>query len=399
VCPTVGHTATFDDLLRTQVLQGGWRPAAELYVNPDEPLAAAGKTIFESPRLSLNGAISCRTCHQDKFGSADGIPNAAATGTGHLLRSGSDKVTGPERLLSGAKQLPRNTLAFWGRGAIGFDTFFWDGRVRRDPSSGVISQFGAAAPATDPLIVAAHLPVVEIREMLREGRLAEQYMHESVEKSRAVYNAIARNLRAGEPAASRTIASTLRKDPERLEYLDYARAIAAFIRSEFRLKPTKLERFMYRQGDLSDAERRGGHVFYGKGGCVTCHRGPHFSDFEFHAMPFPQLGFGKNGFGVDYGRYNATFDSRDLYKFRTPPLYNVARTAPYGHSGALRTLDQVVIAHFDPLRMVDLSHMDSFARHELFRRMAASADVSTRVKFLSDDEVRDVVAFLHTLSF
>ena len=52
-----------------------------------------GKVIFKSKKLSLNGNIACQTCHLSKFGSADGIPVAAAIGgTGE----------GPEQLLSGA---------------------------------------------------------------------------------------------------------------------------------------------------------------------------------------------------------------------------------------------------------------------------------------------------------
>ena len=86
---------------------------------------------------------------------------------------------------------------------------------------------------------------------------------------------------------------------------------------------------------------------------MTCHYGPYFSDLKFHVVPFPQLGFGKNGFGVDYGRFNVTFDPKDLYKFRTPPLFNVEKTAPYGHSGSVATIQEAIAAHFDPLRLVN----------------------------------------------
>jgi len=121
---------------------------------------------------------------------------------------------------------------------------------------------------------------------------------------------------------------TLGKGINSLEYIDIARSIASFIRTEFRLKPTKLEKFVQGNETFNESELKGTLTFYGKGGCVTCHSGPHFSDFKFYTIAFPQLGFGKNGFGIDYGRYNVTFDPKDLYKFRTPPLYNVEKTAP-----------------------------------------------------------------------
>src|SRR6266446_7792708 len=154
----IGYAAeekAFPQILRQQVLANGFRPASELYRNPDEGLITVGEIIFESKKLSLNGDISCRTCHIPKFGSADGIPNAAAI---------FGKGEGPTRLMSGAKLLPRNTLALWGRGANGFDSFFWDGRVDFRESK-KLSPFGSGSPSDDALVTAVHLPVVEIREM------------------------------------------------------------------------------------------------------------------------------------------------------------------------------------------------------------------------------------------
>jgi cytochrome c peroxidase len=324
-----------------------------------------------------------------KFGSADGIPVAAAVGgTGE----------GPDRLLSGAKLLPRNTLPFWGRGARGFDTFFWDGKV--DFSDGKeISQFGSRLPSDDPLVTAAHLPVVEVREMLNEDPFVREHMQESVDSGAAIYQAIAENLRRFEPQASELLAARLHKPVEVLTYTDYARSLASFIRSEFRIRETKLERFVTKAEPLSVDEVRGGIIFYGRGQCVTCHYGPYFSDLKFHVVPFPQLGFGKNGFGIDYGRFNVTFDPEDLYKFRTPPLFNVEKTAPYGHSGSVATLEGAIIAHFDPLRLVNVAAMDPLTRYEFYKRLTLGSETATRVGFLSDDDIEELVKFLKTLSF
>jgi cytochrome c peroxidase len=381
--------SAFIDVLRSQVRAGGFQSAAALYRNNEEHLVPMGKIIFESKGLSLNGNVSCQTCHLIRFGSSDGVPIAAAIG---------GKGEGPQRLLSGAKLLPRNTLPFWGRGGKGFDIFFWDGRVDFSGSRR-LSQFGANPPSADSLVTAAHLPVVQIREMLDEDEFVRKHKRESVERAAHVYKAIADNLRRVEPAASRDLSGALGKAVDRLTYTDYARAIAAFIRSEFRIKETKLERFVIGTERLADDEVRGGILFYGKGRCVVCHRGPYFSDFRFHAVGFPQLGFGANGFGVDYGRFNVTFDPHDRYNFRTPPLYNVEKTAPYGHSGSVATLEEAVIAHFDPLRLVKLSDLDGFARHEFYKRLTVTSETANAVGYLSDEEVKQVTGFLKTLSF
>jgi cytochrome c peroxidase len=120
---------------------------------------------------------------------------------------------------------------------------------------------------------------------------------------------------------------------------------------------------------------------------------------QFHAIPFPQLGFGKPEFGVDYGRFNVTFQAEDLYKFRTPPLFNVEKTAPYGHSGSLSNLHQAIVAHFDPLRSIDPKSMTPSARHEFFKRMAAVGESFKFLTVLNDEEVEKLQKCLLSLSF
>jgi cytochrome c peroxidase len=235
--------------------------------------------------------------------------------------------------------------------------------------------------------------------MLDEDDLVKQHKQESVEQSREIYQAIAENLKKFAPDASRLLAEHLHKAMGQLSYTDYARSLAAFIRSEFRIKETKLERFVKGSEPLSAQELQGGLIFYGRGRCITCHFGPHYSDLKFHAVAFPQLGFGKNGFGIDLGRFNVTHDPKDLYKFRTTPLYNVQKTGPYGHSGSVATLEEAIIAHFDPLRLVTTSSMDALQRHEFYKRMTLSSAIAKTVPFLSESDLNDLVIFLSTLSF
>jgi len=268
----------FVAILKNQLETNGFQPAAALYRNPDEKLAPIGRVIFQSKGLSLNGEISCQTCHLKDLGSGDGIPLAAAIG---------GKGEGAARLMSGAELLSRNTLPLWGRGENGFDTFFWDGRVDFSDNK-KFSQFGAHPPSDDALVTAAHLPVVQIREMLDEDAFVEKHKHESVADAQEVYSAIAANLGRVEVSATHELATALDKPVDRLGYTDYARSIAAFIRSEFGIQPTKLERFMNGNENLTEDELRGGILFFGKGHCTTCHSGPYFSEVRFHEVVFPR---------------------------------------------------------------------------------------------------------------
>jgi cytochrome c peroxidase len=386
---TLAHSDSISDILRQAALDNELVPVAETHVIVDANLAAIGKKLFESRSLSLNGNISCKDCHLEQFGSADGIPNAIGVG---------GEGEGADRVVSGGPIIPRNTLPLWGRGGAGFDMLFWDGKV--DFTDGQrISQFGAQPPSEDPLITAIHLPAVEIREMLTEDPQVHESKQEDVESAAQLYNAIMVQLGESEAEILSALARHMLVERDGLEFIHVAIAIAHFIREEFRLEQTRFHRFVFEDGDLSEQERRGALIFYGKGKCATCHSGPYLTDFAFHAIPFPQLGFGKNGFGVDYGRYNVTHDPGDLYTFRTPPLFNVTKTEPYGHSGSVGNLADAIRLHFDPLPLVDIEAMAPFDRHEFYKRLMAAGDDMLQIGFLADEDVDALVAFLHTLSF
>jgi cytochrome c peroxidase len=374
--------------LKRAVLANGFARADSLAVPVSAAKRDAGKLIFSSPLMSLNGSISCQDCHLDQFGSTDGLPNAVGVGgTG----------VGPERLGSGGRILPRNVLPFWGRGSKGFDTFFWDGKVTKVDGQ-VISQFGDGAPSGDPLVVAAHLPSVELLEMVADTpEVRASIVSEEVSSAAQVQATLARRF-ASDAAIGPRLAAAFALPRDKIGFEEVADALASFIRDEFRIRPTPLERFVFDDGPIGKRALSGGILFYGRGKCAACHAGPYFSDFAFHAVAFPQAGFGKNGFGIDEGRYNVTLDPRDRFLFRTPPLYNVSKTAPYSHSGSLTRLEDAIVAHFDPLRLVDTGQMTPTERADLYTRLGpASREILPAS--LTNEEVRELVTFLRMLDF
>ena len=376
----------YEEVLRAAALSRDALPPPPPVV--DAKRAALGGKLFQEKRLSFNDSISCATCHIDQFAATDGNPNAVG-----VLGRGE----GPPRALSGGAIVPRNVLPFWGRGGQGFNMFFWDGRVELK-DDWVRSVFGDLAPSKDPLVVAVHLPFVEVREMVVDNaEVDRRFKKEDVDAAAAIYRGLTSRLAAdSEYAAQFKEAYDLA--PEQITFLQAADAIASFIRTKFALVDTKFSLFLKGAAKLTETEVRGGTIFYGKGRCTSCHAGPYFTDFQFHAIPFQQVGFGKNGFGIDYGRFNATHNPRDLYKFRTPPLLNVAKTAPYGHAGSTYSLADAVTAHFDPLKFIQVGAMDAFERVEYYRRLLAAAEDFAAVPYLDDEEVKQLVAFLGTLN-
>jgi cytochrome c peroxidase len=96
----------------------------------------------------------------------------------------------------------------------------------------------------------------------------------------------------------------------------------------------------FRAGDLaalSPAAQRGHDVFFFRANCAACHRGPNFTDGQFH-----NLGIGMDQPEPDLGRFVVTRNELDRGAFKTPTLREIARTAPYMHDGRFKTLKDVV---------------------------------------------------------
>jgi cytochrome c peroxidase len=378
----------YSSILKNKAWDSGYLLPEKTHVETHAGLVRVGKHLFESKKLSLNGNIACVTCHIDQHGSSDGLPNAVGIGG-----KGSSK----DRLLSGGRIVPRNSLSLFGVGGKGFQAFFWDGRVKIT-ADGIQSPFGSSAPSPDPLIVAVHLPVAEIRETLQEDAFIQANKKETVRAAEIVYEAILNNLKQTEPEIIVSLAKASNKSDKDLQFKDVATAIAHFIRHKFRLQESKFSRFMRGDGKLHKKELLGGIIFYGKGGCVGCHKGAYFTDFDFHTVAYPQAGFGKNGFGVDYGRYNVTFNPDDIYKFRTPSLHNIFRTKPFGHSGSIFTIFDAVQAHYDPLAFFDTKGSTTAERFE-FLKYLKKDDAVESADALTKNELEEIVAFLKTLEF
>ncbi len=385
---TVISAGMRETVLRDAAKDAGLVPAEETHVPASAELVAVGKLLFESRLLSFSKDTACASCHLDQFGSADGLPIAIGTeGVG----------VGAERIMNGGDIVPRNALPFWGRGGVGFDVFFWDGKV--DASSGeLISQFGSDVPSKDPLVVAVHLPPAEIGEMVIDYEATKELQTEQVSTATRLYEMLAARIQKDQELGA-ALAAAKQIPQNEIAFSDIAEAIAAFIRVNFRVKQTKFHKFVFDGGALSAHEVEGGLLFYGRGGCAGCHNGPYFSDMSFHSVPFPQFGFGRNGFGVDYGRFNVTLDEQDKYGFRTPPLYNVTKTAPYSHSGSISELSDAIRVHVDPLAYVKPQHMTANERVEFYERLRKWSLTPINGVVMNDEDIAAIEAFLKTLNY
>jgi cytochrome c peroxidase len=167
---------------------------------------------------------------------------------------------------------------------------------------------------------------------------------------------------------------------------------------------------------MTASQKRGALLFFGKAGCVSCHRvaGPSnemFSDFAEHVIGVPQLApafgagtgnvlFEGDGHDEDFGLEEITGDPADRYKFRTAPLRNLAVAPGFFHNGAFVRLEDAIRFHlnvipgartYDPgLAGVpaDLVHVGPVVPVKLLDRGVRQLDP------LDPDEFDDLVAFI-----
>lgn len=100
---------------------------------------------------------------------------------------------------------------------------------------------------------------------------------------------------------------------------------------------------------MTEQQKEGALVFFGKGGCTNCHQGPALNDMRyvgvgvldlyqsgylvFRTGPYDKRNLGRGGF---------TGNPNDNYKFKIPQLYNLKNIGFYFHGSSKRTLEDVV---------------------------------------------------------
>ncbi len=257
-------------------------------------LVDLGQRAFSDKGLSADRQVACVTCHDPSKAFSDGRPLAVGLG-------GRQGTRNAPSLLNAAFAAP----------------FFWDGR------RGTLE-----AQVLDPL--------TNQNEHGLTGEALDQRLESGGYGSRA----------------------------------HIREALAAYVQS-LAAGDSSFDRFEYagEAGALDDAQRRGLALFQGRAHCAECHTigadGATFTDGAFHAIQIEVPGLagrlgevtsGLVGLAPErldqlisddpkvaaLGRFVVTLDPKDISRFKTPSLRNVAVTAPYFHDGSAATLAEAV---------------------------------------------------------
>jgi len=350
----------------TGTIQSRFVPTLGRSINPQ--LADLGRLLWFDKSGGLHDDNTCGGCHSPSR--AFGDTQSIAIGIHNNNVVGPDRK-GPrnQRRTPSASNTPLYPSMMWnGRFAaisgnpfdssLGFQFPFPEGTIRFAPNDPIVTHLSIAQ---------AHMPPTELVEVAgftcTAGTIAPEF------------DQFDDGVGACLPAAD---ATGTRNDPIRVVVLQrlngtpayrqlfgaifpsvaaggpidfsmFARAIAEF---EFTLifADAPVDRFARgARHAMSDEQKRGALIFFGKGQCSQCHAvagqsNEMFSDFRMHAIGVPQIApefaagkgnvlFDGPGRDEDFGLEQITGNPADRYKFRSSPLRNAALQPAFFHNG------------------------------------------------------------------
>ncbi|MBW9256081.1 MAG: cytochrome-c peroxidase [Candidatus Thiodiazotropha sp. (ex. Lucinisca nassula)] len=147
-------------------------------------------------------------------------------------------------------------------------------------------------------------------------------------------------------------------------------AIAAFEKTLV-TENSRFDRWLSGEHTLDERELRGYRLFKSYG-CISCHQGANVGGNMYAYMGAKGDYFKDRDTELteaDYGRYNVTGEEDDKHYFKVPSLRLAAVNSPYFHDGSVTSLDEAIRV---------------MGRYQLGRE-------------IPDEDIRDIVAFLHTL--
>jgi cytochrome c peroxidase len=311
----------------------------------DEKLAAAGHLLYYDAILAIKQDNACAACHSPTTGYAD--TQSIAIGID------SNGLVGPSR------KGPRiRRRAPTGINAVFYPKATWNCRFESlsgdpfdnsagfrlpEPEGLTLSYFSHLLAAAACVSVTDRAALVGFKfdgdNSAIRATLATRV--DGIKRYRRMFAKVYPEVSAGAPIAFDMIAN----------------AIAEY---ELTLVYANAPIDQYARGDLtamSEDEKRGALLFFGKARCVECHAvsgrsNEMFSDFAGHVAAVPQLTpentsatFDGPGANEDYGIEQVTHNPDDRYKFRTAPLRNIGARVAYFHNGAFTRIKTAIFHH------------------------------------------------------
>lgn len=140
-------------------------------------------------------------------------------------------------------------------------------------------------------------------------------------------------------------------ESERYTNITAGLAIAAFERTALANQAPFQKWLRGENQAMTDEQKQGAMIFFGKGKCNTCHDGPALNSEKFHALGMNDFEEGDEGVILNnlkdfekakLGRGGFTQKEEDMYRFKTPQLYNLKDMNFYGHGASFHSIREIV---------------------------------------------------------
>ncbi|MBS0354146.1 MAG: c-type cytochrome [Proteobacteria bacterium] len=349
--------------------------------------AQLGEKLFNDPILSSTGAMSCATCHVKA--------NHYAATDSRSVPAGADAGHEAGRQAPSLKYLKFNTAFYFAKDGTPTSGFTWDGRANTlgDQASG---------------------------PLLNPNEMANTSADDVVAKLKRSTNAAEFMKVFGSDIFSRPADAFAR--------LQYALQQYQLEDADFAPFSSKFDLWLAGKAQLTDAEMRGWALFNdpNKGNCTACHVGtsadghpPLFTDFTYDTLGVPRnMDINANADASYYdlglcGPVRTDLSARtDLCgAFRVPTLRNIAKTGPYFHNGAIKTLTDAVRFYVrrdtNPEEWYPTDTSGTVQKFNdlpaAYRKNVNTVEVPYNRKpgdspALTESEIADLVTFLNTLT-
>ena len=359
-------------------------------------MSAVGRALFFDKSLSASGKIACATCHDPDrgFGPPNGLPVQSGGADGR--HAGVRAVPS----LMYAQNVPAFTEHYVededddsiDQGPAGGRT--WDGRAQSAHDQARLPLFSSYEMANEN----AETVVLKVRHAAYAALFRETFGEEVFADSALAFKAVLLAL------------ETYQQTPA--EFYPYSSKYDAYLRHEI---------------SLSSDELRGLAAFNdpARGNCARCHPStikagafPQFTDFGYAGVGAPRNDAIRANADPHYydlglcGPLRSDLADKKEYcgLFRTPTLRNVALRRTFLHNGYFHRLEDVVRFYAErdtqPQKWYPRAADGSISKFDDLP-MQYQGNVDTRAPFdrhpgdapaLRDADIRDIVAFLNTLT-
>ncbi|MEP7267052.1 MAG: cytochrome c peroxidase [Saprospiraceae bacterium] len=136
---------------------------------------------------------------------------------------------------------------------------------------------------------------------------------------------------------------------ERMTRVNGGLAIAAYERTLVANKAPFQKWLAGDNGAMTDQEKKGAILFFGKAACVQCHTGPALNSMNFYGLGMNDLLTGTYGAvnsdasKVEHkGRGGFTGRAEDMFKFKVPQIYNLKDIKFLGHGAQFASVKDVL---------------------------------------------------------